>query len=91
MTIVHDQEKSRFALYDAAGVAVGELEYHREGDSLYADHTGVRPDYEGQGLAGRLLGALAAYAEREGLRIIPVCPYVTRAFEKYPERYSAVM
>lgn len=91
MHIIHEQAESRFALYNGRDEHIGELEYRREGDSLYADYTGVRPGHEGQGLAGRLLDALVTHAVAEGLRIIPVCPYVTRAFEKDPERYKAVM
>lgn len=91
MTIIHEHDKGRFMLYTPQNEHIGEIEYRREGDRLFATHTGVRPEHEGQGLAAMLLDELAAYAMSEGLYIVPICPYVAYSFKKYPERYKNVI
>lgn len=49
---------------------------------LYATHTVVKPEYQGQGLAQRLVVALTAWAKERSLLIEPVCSYVQRLSER---------
>lgn len=92
MEICHNQEHKRFDLLNDEGEHIGEIEYTRSGTGeIYATHTGVAPQYEGQGLAGKLLDALAGWAQEEGAKIVPLCPYVIHAFKKYPEKYARVI
>ena len=92
MTVQHNEKYKRFELLNEEGKNIGEIEYTRSGTGeIYATHTGVDPAYEGQGLAAKLLDALAAWAEEEEAKIVPICPYVIHAFKKYPEKYAAVI
>lgn len=92
MDIKHDEAAKRFNLYDEDGTKMGEIEYMKGGNNeLYATHTEVFPEFEGRGLAAKLLDAMAAFAEEKGAKIVPVCPYVIHAFQKYPEKYAAVI
>ena len=92
MELIHNAEKSRFELYDDERALIGEIAYRRRADgALRATHTRVFPGHEGQGHAGRLLDALAAYAEAQGARVIPECAYVAAMFKKYPDKYAAVI
>ena len=92
MDIRHTPEKKRFDLYDETGERVGEIEYMPGGNNeIYATHTEVFSPHEGKGYAGKLLAAMAEWAEREGKVIIPICPYVIAAFKKHPDKYAAVM
>lgn len=92
MEIQHIEEKKRFDLLSDDGTRMGEIEYMKGGNNeLYATHTEVFPEYEGHGYAAKLLDAMAAWAEENGYTIVPVCPYVVRAFQKYPEKYAAVI
>ncbi|MDL2219136.1 N-acetyltransferase [Ruminococcaceae bacterium OttesenSCG-928-O06] len=92
MKITHNEEKTRFDLYDDAGTHVGEIEYMRGGNNeLYATHTEVFPGSEGKGYAGHLLQALVDYAAGQDAKIVPICGYVKAKFTNEPEKYAAVI
>lgn len=92
MNITHDKTAGRFNLVNDDGKTIGEIDYVPESKGVIrATHTGVRPEFEGQGLAGKLLASLVEYAEAEHLKIIPQCSYVARAFERHPDRYAKVI
>ena len=52
---------------------------------LVADHTLVPPEFEGRGIAAKLVEALVADAREEGNTIVPQCSYVEAAFRRHPE------
>lgn len=92
MRIEHVEEKHIFFLYSEQEDKMGEIKYiPAADDELYAVHTEVYTDYEGQGLAAKLLDALVEYARANSKKIVPTCPYVIASFKKYPERYKDVM
>lgn len=67
------------------GAEAGELDYRmHEGRRVFI-HTGVRDEYEGQGLAAKLATRVLDDARAEGLKIIPQCPYVRGYIERHPE------
>ncbi|PAZ12147.1 GNAT family N-acetyltransferase [Streptomyces sp. SA15] len=70
------------------GEVVGHIEYFvlasPEG-ALVPVHTIVEPAHEGKGIAGSLARGLYATAEREGIAVAPLCPYVV----KWAERHTA--
>lgn len=91
MEIQHDERARRMDMFDDNGSHLGTIEYIRGGNNeLYATHTEVFPPYEGKGYAKLLLNALTAYAKRNDLKIVAICPYVINAFQRYPEQYAAV-
>lgn len=71
----------------ADGKVIGEIDFHYSGDSkvLAVTHTGVRKEYEGQGIAGALNKALLEYVRENHLRVIPECPYTKTYIERHPE------
>jgi len=48
-------------------------------------HTEVDDAYSGQGLASVLVRQALAATRDDGLRVVPVCPYVKRWLEKHPD------
>ena len=52
---------------------------------MVIDHTGVPPEFEGRGIALKLVKASIEDARREGFKITPVCPYVVVQFRRHPE------
>lgn len=91
MNIKHDPQHHIFRAYHENGEQMGEISYVcADSHTIKADHTVVFPAYEGQGIAGQLLSALADYARDNSLKIIPVCSYVAAAFKKNPQRYQDV-
>lgn len=55
------------------------------GNNLTVYHTEVLPKAEGKGLAKELLKAIADYARKNQLKVIPLCPYVFAQFKKNSE------
>ena len=53
---------------------------------IIADHnTGVPDSFRGTGAAKALFERLVADAEAEGVRIVPLCPFVKAQAERRPE------
>jgi uncharacterized protein len=82
--ITDNQAKSRLELDTDGHVAV--LIYHRNGKRLALIHTDVPAELEGHGLGGRLVTAAVDRAEREGLTLVPLCPFARSWLERHPEQ-----
>ena len=64
----------------------GELTYSRVNPTLIiADHTGVPDSFRGKGVAKMLVQRLVDDARAQGVKIIPLCPYVNAERRKHPE------
>jgi predicted GNAT family acetyltransferase len=79
----HNEAESRFEAGAEPHLAM--LVYRREGGAADIVHTEVPPQYQGQGLAGKLATAALNWARAEGLKVIPSCPYVAGFIAKHPE------
>lgn len=67
------------------GTLAGFAEYKLDGSVVTFAHTEVFDDFEGQGLAGKLV-AFALDASRDtGLKVKPLCPFVGSYMNKHPE------
>lgn len=72
----------------AGGEVVGHVEYFvldSPERALVPVHTIVEPAHEGKGIAGSLARELYASAEREGVTVVPLCPYVVKWAERHPD------
>lgn len=77
--------RGRYVIRLAPG-AEAEMTYRKAGSGpMIIDHTGVPPEFEGRGIALRLVKAAIADARQEGFRITPVCSYVVAQFRRHPE------
>ena len=82
--LIHDNRAgSRFEI--RAGAQLAELVYRRNGNRLVLIHTGVPPELGGQGLGGRLVTAAVGRAARDGLTIVPLCPFARGWLESHPD------
>ena len=64
----------------------GEMTYfRRDPGTIIADHTGVPPQYRGQGIAEKLVATAMDDARERGHKIVPVCSYVAVQFRRHPE------
>jgi predicted GNAT family acetyltransferase len=55
---------------------IGFAAYEPRGDALVFTHTEIDKACEGRGFGSRLVGDALADAERRGLRVVPLCPFV---------------
>ena len=81
MTTVFEKEKMRAAIYDG-DKEIGVCTYEERGDKWAITHTIVSPDYQGRGLAKKVLECVLEVAEKEGKGIIPICSYAVHYMEK---------
>ncbi len=72
------------------GQKAGKMDISVIGEKLTVYHTEVSPEYGGRGFAALLLEKLVSYARENGLKIVPLCPYVHGQFRKHPQQYSDV-
>ncbi|WP_290790124.1 GNAT family N-acetyltransferase [Flavihumibacter sp. UBA7668] len=69
---------------------LGEMEVSISGSNLTVYHTEVAEKAEGKGYAKMLLNEMVGYARKNGLKVIPLCPYVHAQFKRHPEEYADV-
>lgn len=73
-TVVHVPEENRYEI-SVDGVDAGLTMYaERPGQRIFF-HTEVDDEFEGQGLASRLVRAAITETRDAGVRVVPVCPY----------------
>ena len=81
--VTHDPARGRFEIRTDAGTAL--LAYARRDGALEMLHTEVPDASEGQGYGAALAEAALDFARREGLKVIPSCPFVAGYVERHPE------
>jgi len=81
--VTDNQAESRFEIRSDGHLA--ELLYRRHGDRLALIHTEVPEELEGRGLGGRLVTVAVDRAAREGLTIVPYCPFARDWLERHPD------
>jgi predicted GNAT family acetyltransferase len=81
--IRHNESSHRFEAGHAPHLA--RLDYHLSRHSVDMLHVEVPEEYQGQGLAGKLVSTALNWARQKGLNVIPSCPYVKVYIKKHPE------
>ncbi len=81
-----DERGGRYVATIEGSAGEGELTYRRSAPGIIiANHTGVPPALQGQGIAAQLVERLVADAQAEGFKIIPACSYVAAQKRRHPE------
>ena len=86
--ITDNQAGSRFEL--RAGGHLAELMYRRNGNRLVLIHTEVPVELEGHGIGGRLVRAAIDRAERDGMTVVPLCPFARDWLQRHPDAAGPV-
>lgn len=82
--VVFEPDAQRSAAYVGEEL-VGECELSVSETLWIIAHTGVRPAFEGRGIARRLVDKVVDEARAKGVRILPLCPYAKRVMERGDE------
>lgn len=88
VVITDNTEQSRLETH--ADGEMAQLIYRTRAGRLILVHTEVPVALEGRGIAGQLVHAAIAKAEREGMTIVPLCPYARGWLERHPAQAAAV-
>ena len=81
--VTDNPAESRFELWVDGRLA--ELPYRRNGKRLVLIHTEVPEQLEGRGLGGALVIAAVDRAAREGLTMVPLCPFARGWLQRHPD------
>jgi uncharacterized protein len=82
-TVRDNTALSRFEL-DADGVTAV-ANYRVAGNVMTITHTEVPPHARNRGIASRLIEGVLVEARARGLKIVPLCPFVSAYVDKHPE------
>jgi predicted GNAT family acetyltransferase len=92
MTPAHEPDRQRFTLPTTPpSVLDYELAPGERPERVVFTHTGVPAAYQGQGLAARLVEAGLAWAQEQGLKVVPACSYVAVYIERHPKWRSLLV
>ena len=72
------------------GAVAGFAAYRRTATAVEFVHTEIDPAFEGQGLASTLVRAALDDVRREGLAVLPSCPFVRRYVSRHREYLDLV-
>lgn len=54
-------------------------------DKMIIDHTEVNLGNNGKGFGKKMVAKAVEYAREKGIKIIPLCPFAKKVFDKTPE------
>ena len=89
ISVVFEESLNRSAAYKD-GNLIGECEFDVDENKWIIVHTGVRPAFEGQGIAKRLLKKVVEQARVRNVKIVPICSYARKVMEG-KEEYKDVL
>lgn len=84
--VLHNTAVGRFEMRSGSSVAV--LDYTVADNTITFVHTGVPKEMEGRGIGSQLARAGLEYARKEGLRVVPECPFIESYIHRHEEYRS---
>lgn len=92
MNIQHKTEESKGSFYlEQDGELLAEMTYSMAGDGLMIiDHTHVDDKLRGQSAGKKMLNEAVAFARKENLKVLPLCPFAAAMFKKTTEIHDVL-
>ena len=88
-SVVDNSAAERFEIF-AGDELVGFTLYKRRRGLIAFVHTEIEPEFEGHGVASKLISTALDTARSEGLVVLPFCPFVRGYIEKHHEYQDLV-
>ena len=82
-TLHLNSHKHRFELQTNGKLSIVEFTQPND-ETLALTHTEVDPSLEGQGIGSALVEGVLEYAERNNLKIVPLCPFIAAYITRHP-------
>lgn len=86
---INDKQQGSFFIMQN-GRQIAELDFEVKNNVLNAYHTGVRPELEGQGIAGKLFDEMVKYARENNYKVLPSCSYISVKFRRHPDEFADI-
>ena len=87
--IINNADAKRFEAH--IGDQMAFVEYIPSQYRMIYTHTEVPVSLEGQGIGNRLAEHVMRYAQEQGLKVNPMCPFIKMYVSKHPEYHSITM
>jgi predicted GNAT family acetyltransferase len=82
----HNNEKNGYFRAVENGQTAGQMTYRwANPHKLIIDHTEVHEAFRGQKVGDQLVMAAVEYARAAQVKILPLCPFAKKVFERKPE------
>ncbi len=79
-------DRKGFFHIDINGKTEGKMTFVFAGpDKIIIDHTEVNEGNNGKGYGKKMVAKAVEYAREKGIKIIPLCPFAKKVFDKTPE------
>ncbi|MCR9171503.1 MAG: N-acetyltransferase [bacterium] len=87
MEVKHKELGAKGQFYiEQEGKVLAEMTYSMAGETrMIIDHTHVEDELRGQSAGLKLLNAAVAFARKNALEVLPLCPFAAAMFKKKPE------
>jgi uncharacterized protein len=85
ITVVDVPAEDRYEARTADGALVGFAAYQLATNLIVMTHTEVDRSFEGQGVATALIRGALDDIRARGLRVLPLCPFVTAFLQRHPD------
>ena len=74
------------------GNILAELVYTKPaGDKMIIEHTEVSDELGGKGVGKQLVHTAVEYARNNNIKIIPLCPFAKKVFDRTPEWHDVLV
>ena len=83
VNVVMNEAERRFEVKLDGEVAFAE--YRLIDHGIILPHTVVPEAFEGKGVGSALAKTALGYAREQGLKVIPLCPFIAAYLQKHPE------
>ena len=84
--VVHNPAQKRFEMQ--LGDQIAMVKYILGSSEIIFTHTEVPEEFEGHGVASKIAKVAVEYAKAQGMRIRPLCPYMSAYIKRHPEYQS---
>lgn len=88
--ILNNSEKNRFEYSIDNHTAVADYILTKDG-RIVLTHTEVPKSMEGQGIGSRLAKAAFSYAKENGLKVMPLCPFMASFVRRHRDEYAGIL
>ena len=85
MEIKISENKELKSFETTMGEKTAIIEYIRAEDKMYLTHTEVPKEFEGKGVASTMVKHVFGQIEDEGLKLVPLCPFIATYLKRHPE------
>jgi predicted GNAT family acetyltransferase len=86
--VTNNEKKSQFEYVEDGHTAVAA--YTKRPDALILTHTEVPKELGGRGIGNKLAEFAMTYAREHDLRVVPLCPFMSKYIDKHPEHKDLV-